>query len=56
MTEIRCSHIILKHTSSRNPVCRRTGATITRSPEEAESELRTIRESFVMSPVINVLD
>ena len=46
--QVRAAHLLIKHTGSRNPVSRRTGATITLSPEDAEKELviyeRKIRE------------
>jgi len=33
------AHLLIKHTGSRNPVSRRTGETITLSPEAARAEL-----------------
>jgi len=42
MTEqVRCAHLLIKHTGSRNPVSRRTGAQVTLTPEEALAELKT---------------
>ncbi|CAK8988368.1 Putative peptidyl-prolyl cis-trans isomerase dodo (PPIase dodo) (Rotamase dodo), partial [Durusdinium trenchii] len=38
--KVRASHILLKHTGSRNPKSRRTGETITRTAEEAIAQLR----------------
>lgn len=32
---VRASHILLKHTGSRNPVVRRTGKAVTRTEQEA---------------------
>ena len=32
---VRASHILLKHTGSRNPVVRKTGLVVTRTKEEA---------------------
>ena len=43
-SSVRCSHLLIKHTGSRNPVSRRTGAQITCSKDEAYAELATIRE------------
>lgn len=37
--QVRAAHLLIKHTGSRNPVSRRTGATITTSPEQALAEL-----------------
>ena len=39
---VRASHILLKHTQSRNPISRRTNETITLSKEEARAELSSI--------------
>ena len=38
--QVRTAHLLIKHTGSRNPVSRRTGAQVRLSPEEALSELR----------------
>jgi hypothetical protein len=35
MPAVRASHILLKHTGSRNPVVRRTGQAVSRTKEEA---------------------
>ena len=35
VSPVRCSHILLKHTGSRNPVVRHKGTTVMRSKEEA---------------------
>jgi NIMA-interacting peptidyl-prolyl cis-trans isomerase 1 len=43
---VRCSHILVKHVGSRNPVSRRTNETITRS----ESEARAILEGLHVTP------
>ena len=40
MSEVRCAHLLIKHTGSRNPVSRRTGQQITMSPEDAKKELQ----------------
>lgn len=49
--QVRAAHLLIKHTGSRNPVSRRTGAVVTLSPEEAHHELalyeRKIREQGV---------
>ena len=42
MSTVRCSHLLCKHTGSRNPVSRRTGQQITMSKEEAIAELTQI--------------
>ena len=36
---VRAAHLLIKHTGSRNPVSRRTGKTVTLSPENAKEEL-----------------
>jgi delta 1-pyrroline-5-carboxylate dehydrogenase len=38
--QVRTAHLLIKHTSSRNPVSRRTGETVTLSPQEALAELQ----------------
>ena len=38
--QVRTAHLLIKHTSSRNPVSRRTGDAVTLSPEEALAELQ----------------
>ena len=40
---VRACHILTKHTESRNPVSRRTGAKIVLSKQDAEKELSGIR-------------
>mmetsp|Transcript_18368 Transcript_18368/g.42162 ORF Transcript_18368/g.42162 Transcript_18368/m.42162 type:complete len:116 (+) Transcript_18368:127-474(+) len=40
MAEVRAAHLLIKHTGSRNPVSRRTGQTITLTPEQALAELQ----------------
>ncbi|KAL7569114.1 hypothetical protein ACA910_016947 [Epithemia clementina (nom. ined.)] len=37
--QVRAAHLLIKHTGSRNPVSRRTGETVTLSPEDAQNEL-----------------
>ena len=37
--QVRAAHLLIKHTGSRNPVSRRTGATITQTPQDAHAEL-----------------
>ena len=37
-----CSHLLCKHTGSRNPISRRTGERVVLSKAEAEAELRSI--------------
>ena len=44
--QVRCSHLLCKHTGSRNPLSRRTGKQITISKEEALAELAGIMESL----------
>lgn len=43
---VRCSHLLCKHTGSRNPVSRRTGERVTLSKEDAISELETIAKEL----------
>ena len=38
--QVRTAHLLIKHTGSRNPVSRRTGAQVTLAPEQAYAELR----------------
>lgn len=40
MDQVRTAHLLIKHTGSRNPVSRRTGAEVTLTPEEAYAELQ----------------
>ena len=53
--QVRASHLLIKHTSSRNPVSRRTGETITLTPEAAASELTELRK-FIESEVASGKD
>ncbi|KAL7543267.1 hypothetical protein ACHAXR_012575 [Thalassiosira sp. AJA248-18] len=39
--QVRTAHLLIKHTGSRNPVSRRTGAPVTLSPEDALAELQS---------------
>jgi len=41
-----CSHLLCKHTGSRNPLSRRTGQQITQSKEDAIAELTQIAASI----------
>ena len=40
MSQVRASHLLIKHTGSRNPVSRRTGESVNLSPEQARAELQ----------------
>ena len=47
--QVRCSHILVKHSGSRNPVSRRTGQAVTRSEAEARQILQGLnvtKENF----------
>eukprot|EP00978_Attheya_sp_CCMP212_P039912 scaffold212306_cov58-Attheya_sp.AAC.1 len=44
--QVRTAHLLIKHTGSRNPVSRRTGASVTLSPDEALVELRTYQQKI----------
>jgi NIMA-interacting peptidyl-prolyl cis-trans isomerase 1 len=44
--QVRSSHILLKHTGSRNPVSRRTGHHIEISKEQALAELQEIQKTI----------
>ena len=46
MDQVRASHILLKHTGSRNPVSRRTGHHIDLTKEQALAEIREIQQSL----------
>ena len=39
--QVRTAHLLVKHTGSRNPVSRRTGAQVTLSPGQALAELQS---------------
>ena len=43
---VRASHLLCKHTESRNPVSRRTGSQITLSKADARVELEQIRSAL----------
>ena len=43
---VRCLHLLIKHSGSRNPISRRTGAAITRSRAEAEEELQQLLQQL----------
>ena len=38
--KVRCAHLLIKHTGSRNPVSRRTGEQVHTTPEDAMAELQ----------------
>jgi parvulin-like peptidyl-prolyl isomerase len=40
MSQVRAAHLLIKHTGSRNPVSRRTGAEVTMAPADAMAELK----------------
>ena len=39
--QVRAAHLLIKHTSSRNPVSRRTGQQVHLSPSDAQTELES---------------
>ena len=39
--QVRTAHLLIKHTGSRNPVSRRTGAQVMISPDQALAELQS---------------
>ena len=45
--EVRVSHLLVKHTESRNPVSRRTGKHVTLVPRDAMTELLAIKASLL---------
>ena len=45
--QIKCSHILQKHTKSRNPKDSYRNKVITRSPEEALENIKKIRQELV---------
>ena len=45
MSQVRASHILIKHSGSRNPVSRRTGHHIDISKEQALAELTEIQKT-----------
>ena len=42
MLQVTCSHLLIKHTESRNPISRRTGLTITLSKADALVEMKAL--------------
>ena len=50
MTRVRASHILCKHTGSRNPVSRRTGQAITIPMESALEEIKGFIAQLKASP------
>ncbi len=44
--QIRCSHILCKHSKSRNPVSRRTGENVFITKEEATNEMKSILDQL----------
>ena len=47
---VRASHILLKHTGSRNPVVRRTGKAVTRTRDEAVAQLTQVWQQLQSNP------
>jgi peptidyl-prolyl cis-trans isomerase NIMA-interacting 1 len=45
--KVRAAHLLIKHTGSRNPVSRRTGAAVTLSPDAALQELFSYEETIL---------
>ena len=43
---VRCSHLLIKHSGSRNPVSRRTQERITRSKAEALQQLQQLQQQL----------
>jgi NIMA-interacting peptidyl-prolyl cis-trans isomerase 1 len=52
--QVRTAHLLIKHTGSRNPVSRRTGAQISMSPEDAMKELQLYEAKIQQEGVANV--
>ena len=44
---VRCAHLLIKHTGSRNPVSRRTGQEVTLRPQEALTELKSYQAKIL---------
>lgn len=53
MSQVRCAHILCKHSKSRNPISRRTGGSVTISKEEAIREIEGIMASLRSSPKLD---
>lgn len=51
MSEVRAAHLLIKHTGSRNPVSRRTGAEVTLSPHDALVELEGYKARIIKEGV-----
>ncbi len=47
---VRASHILCKHTGSRNPVSRRTNAQVTMSQADAHTEITTLLSQLQAAP------
>ena len=51
--QVRTAHLLIKHTGSRNPVSRRTGAQVTLSPDQALAELQSYEARINSEGVTN---
>lgn len=49
--QVRTAHLLIKHTGSRNPVSRRTGAQVTLSPDQALAELQSYEARIISEGV-----
>eukprot|EP00553_Chaetoceros_curvisetus_P009312 CAMPEP_0204620650 /NCGR_PEP_ID=MMETSP0717-20131115/6625_1 /ASSEMBLY_ACC=CAM_ASM_000666 /TAXON_ID=230516 /ORGANISM="Chaetoceros curvisetus" /LENGTH=115 /DNA_ID=CAMNT_0051634893 /DNA_START=30 /DNA_END=377 /DNA_ORIENTATION=- len=49
--QVRAAHLLIKHTSSRNPVSRRTGQQVTIPPSNAMAELQQYEKQIITEGV-----
>lgn len=49
-TQVKASHILYKHSGSRNPVSRRTNERVSRTPEDAIAGLEAIQQTLDQDP------
>jgi parvulin-like peptidyl-prolyl isomerase len=50
--QVRTAHLLIKHTGSRNPVSRRTGAEVTLAPADAMKELQEYEQKIMAEGVV----
>ena len=55
LTQVKCSHILQKHSKSRRPFDSFRNKKVTRSPEEAQTNINNIREELVQKGDSNLV-
>mmetsp|Transcript_4661 Transcript_4661/g.5406 ORF Transcript_4661/g.5406 Transcript_4661/m.5406 type:complete len:127 (+) Transcript_4661:76-456(+) len=48
-TRVRCAHLLIKHTNSRNPISRRTNQQVTLTPQDAMTELQEMKATILQT-------